>query len=128
MARCKLIGLSRQNVSVFLVNAEGKFEQRRFSKGTELEINESQLTFHARRLINRKALKLVELSEEEVTLVPVVVETPVEVEEDFSLEPGVTTTETDMNLEEEAPKKKRGRRKKSETEILDLIEDDESVL
>ena len=127
MARCKLIGVSRQNVSVFLVNAEGKFEQRRFSKGTELEINESQLTFHARRLINRKALKLVELEEEEVTIVPVVVETPVEVEEDFSLEP-VTTTETDMDLEEEAPKKKRGRRKKSEFEIIDLIEDDESVL
>jgi hypothetical protein len=127
MARCKLIGVSRQNVSVFLVNAEGKFEQRRFSKGTELEINESQLTFHARRLINRKALKLVELDEEEVTIVPVVVETPVEVEEDFSLEP-VTTTETDMDLEEDAPKKKRGRRKKSEFEIIDLIEDDESVL
>lgn len=133
MARYKLVGLTRHITPVFVINDEGKTIQCRFKTGVTLEVDESQLTFHTHRLIDRKAIKLVEVEEKPV--VPVKIkEKPVEVDtEELFITTGVNTFET--TLEDPTPKKRRGRKKKvsieednsEETEDMNM-EEDEGVL
>jgi len=125
MARCKLVGLTKRISSVLILNSEGKLKQHRFQKGKEMELDSSQLTPHVQRAINKKAIKLVMLEENIVT--PVVLkEKPIVVDdEEFCITTGVNTFETDKDLDESGPKKRRGRKKKVEdTEVIDLDEDE----
>lgn len=128
MARCKLIGVTKRITSVLIMNSEGKLEQHRFQKGKEMELDSSQITFHVQRAINKKALKLLMLEENIAT--PVVLEEkPLEVDdEEFFITTGVNTFETDKDLGESGPKKRRGRKKKVEdTEVIDLDEDESTL-
>lgn len=128
MPRCKLIGVTKRITSVLIMNSEGKLEQHRFQKGKEMELDSSQITFHVQRAINKKALKLLMLEENIAT--PVVLEEkPLEVDdEEFFITTGVNTFETDKDLGESGPKKRRGRKKKVEdTEVIDLDEDESTL-
>ncbi len=128
MARCKLVGLKKRISSALIMSPEGKLEQHRFQKGKELELDSSQLTFHVQRLINQKVVKLVML-EENMEIPVVLEEKPLEVDnEEFFITTGVNTFETDKDLDEAAPKKRRGRKKKVEdTEVIDLDEDESTL-
>lgn len=128
MSRCKLIGLTRHITLVFLLDSEGKLVQHRFKKGVELELDKSQITFHAQRFINKKALKLVDIVElqEKASVSYKIKEKPVEIDtEELFITTGVNTFET--TLESPAPKKRRGRKKKINVENNDSIEETDDM-
>ena len=127
MARYRLIGKSKHMKSLFLKDADGKMHQHQIVLGKEMLVNEEELTPLVYRLVAKKAIKLIELEEEDPGMAWAVVEDgeapeweeePVEEKLDLEEEPEVVeelevtheSPEVDVEeMDESTPKPRRGR-------------------
>lgn len=119
MARYLIIGKSPHMEQIFLVE-NGRFVEKRISRGQKIEIDESQMNFHLRRRATRKAIQIIELDDEAPKAEPEEIKSTIVFDEPpIEKTPAVKIVEIDQEApaKKESAKKKPKRRakKKSET-------------